>query len=55
MKLVLLTLTDFVLSLEKEFLVSEEKQEASQRKKFALSKDWKYLAYNIISLKRKKA
>ena len=54
MRLELLILTDSALSLEKGFLVLEEKQEALQKRNYALSKGLRYFLYSIILLKRKK-
>jgi len=42
------------LSLEKEFLALEEKQEALQKRNYALSKGLRYLAFSIILLRPKK-
>jgi len=55
MRLVLQILTGFALSLGKEFLALEEKQEALQKRNYALNKGLRYLAYSITLLKRKKA
>ena len=54
MKFQLRKLMVFAQNLEKEFLVTQEKQEALLKENCALSKDWKFSAYSIILLKQKK-